>query len=180
MSAESAIYKFPSPGDDDVPNAPLQFAELADAIDATKWLSRSVKLTAGVDHPSGALSFVGKSLGTYYDVPGLRANIVADVPSLLLVGLALNVDLSGKTYVDGTIKVDSNSEDTNYCRRGQNIGITETAVISAFYAVGLTGGDEHTIQARARTGNYPGSEGGFPGLNAVAATSSLAYLLVAL
>lgn len=79
---KTPIYEWPFPDDEDAPDGPAQMGAMAEAGDATKWLSRSLKPTTGLVSASADKSEIGES---YEDLGGTETKLTLPVKSFVLV-----------------------------------------------------------------------------------------------
>ena len=168
MPGETTNYKFGYPLEAEAPDGALQIKTLAEELDAEKWLSRSVKLTAG-----RKISTEGLALsGSLQEIPGLKLEITPAVASTLLIWgtLSLESGSSGKTQIKITLNVDGSD-----IEEGQNVVIiaeNERLQIPFSYAPALTAAP-HTIKVRAE--RLVGTAGAIRGFG----ESNFLYQLVA-
>jgi len=174
VTVETSTYKFPSPEDSEAPNGPAQIKALADKLEATKWLSQSLKPTRGVKQASANL---GPLTTSYQDVAGTTLEITPVVASIIRIWATFGMQgqqLEGieNNEVFGIVNLDGVDQTAQYAwsniiQKGEQIGsrslVTELALTAA----------KHTIKLRAK------KTGAFATWFVIGAATHYAYDLVA-
>lgn len=168
MTVETPLYKIPSPTDSDTPNAPAQYKAQADAIDAIKWLSQSVKLTT-LEKKATATEVSE----TFADVAGMTFEITPVAASVLV--LAVVPDLTkltvGNTTFTGIVNVDGESTAASEARGLMQVRLGEAEFNPAHLAVQprillipMTAA-KHTVKVQARATRGGGGASAIVGAN---------------
>lgn len=178
MSKTTTIHGLPYPEDADSPDGPAQIKALAEALDALKYGSRSLKPTALVAGASGTLSLTE----AFQDVSGMVIEVAPAVASILLVTAVFDLESivgkaewSGDSFqaeAYGTVKLNSGADQTRQATLlhiqsgkinpssglgGADGAYTLRGTFSQTYALALTAGS-HTVKGRAkRNGNGKGN-----------------------
>jgi hypothetical protein len=146
VTIESAVYKIPSPEDKDAPNGPAEFKAQADAIDAIKWLSRSLKPTIGVVQASEGFELPE----AYKDVPGTTLELTPAVASTLLVVANWHFQTAAAgTILSGTMSLNGvDQTPTGLLTVGGSNAVYQT--VPQVYALALPA-EKNTIKMRAKS-----------------------------
>jgi len=153
MTIETSTYKFPSPEDSESPNGPAQIKALTDKLEATKWLSQSLKPTVGVKEASGSAA-----LGTSYaDVTGVKLEITPAVASNLLVVSVPSFTEVQEGNVYAVLNVDGVVQSRAAFMGGAAGGVKQSASPAQAYVISLTAA-AHTIKMQAKRENASGSQ----------------------
>lgn len=147
-------YGFDKPESSDSPDGASQIASVVDDLDAIAWLSRSVKLDAGIKAASEGLTLTE----TTQDVPGAKLEITPAVSSKLLVIPIFEVTGSAALSFAGTVKLDAAADEANAARLANTTIGTTTQV----YVLSLSAG-AHTVKLRAKRTNAEAATVSAPG-----------------
>lgn len=153
MTLETSVYKFPSPVDAEAPNGPAEFLALAEKLEATKWLSQSLKPTTGSKQATGSSLALTTS---YQDITNTTLEITPVVASVIRIWAvfgfsALNLGAApGEGKVVGTVGLDA-VDQTAPLAGGLQIGANSvfSGSFPANFSLALTAA-KHTIKLRAK------------------------------